>query len=211
MAAEQTTATHQVNITYDKLFEILRSEKNNPDLQKLPEQFISDLVNYLALKNQTLSGSSASDFLSASQQDMTQQQLKNALRIVSEILDRREKKIVLIALNKSRAKTQVIDTQAMLPKEKELFSNLVLLLTNQRTDISNEIMGYKTQAPKPLATQKPQIESNSEITYEATAPIPAFVGPDMQQYGPFEVGDTVTVSEQITKILLKRQQITPKK
>lgn len=207
----ESAPMQQVNITYDKLFEILRSEKNNADLQKLPEHFVNDLVQYLALKNQMLTQGATNDFLSASQQDMTQQQVRNALRIISEILDRREKKIVLMALNKARAKAQVIDTQSMLEKEKDFFSNLVLLLTNHRTDISNTILQYKSakiqhQSTPSVKKEQPQ-PTDGPVLFKVITAIPAFVGPDMKEYGPYAVGEQVEVGEQVAKILLKRGQI----
>ncbi len=46
-----------------------------------------------------------------------------------------------------------------------------------------------------------------EKKYEVIGEISEFFGPDMQHYGPFAVGDKASFSDQIARILLKKNLV----
>ena len=90
-----------VEISYDTLFDLLKREKDRSELQKLETTFYDDLVSYLKQK------SSAQETLPARQQD-------NLKKILKELYERREKKIINMALDMSRTKSNLVDTSALL-------------------------------------------------------------------------------------------------
>jgi DNA replication initiation complex subunit (GINS family) len=93
-------------INYEGLFDCLRQERTNIQLQQLPESFYSDVIDYLRQKEE---------------QPGSGDQLKNAQKIIENIYERREKKILSLAISKSRTQSQLLDTSALLPEEKILF------------------------------------------------------------------------------------------
>ena len=111
--------TKEVNITYETLFELLKREKDMTDLQKLEPSFFNDFVEYLNEKNKILDKEDS--LFSYDEKKKVEKQIENAKRIIKEIYERREKKILNIALIKSRTKSDVIDISSFLENEKKVF------------------------------------------------------------------------------------------
>ncbi|MBD3361911.1 hypothetical protein GF358_03920 [Candidatus Woesearchaeota archaeon] len=133
-------------ITYETLYEILRAEKNKEELCELDENFYVNVLNYLKEKTQILQeASSKSDIFSMDEKDNTQVQLQNIRKIIKEIYERREKKIIGMALNKSRTNSDIIDTSNLLTPEKKFFATLCDLFDNFRIGILARIL--KLQDP----------------------------------------------------------------
>ncbi|MAG08144.1 hypothetical protein CMO89_01620 [Candidatus Woesearchaeota archaeon] len=158
---EQETKQEQekgINITYETLFDILRNEKTRESLQKLDKAFYTDIKNYLLEKNTLLEGQKkGSDLFSASERDKTEKQLINARRIIKEIYDRREKKIISMALNKSRIASNLIDTSVLLEEERKAFNQIVELLKSYRINILlNTMEGREPVSPEAKPETKPE-------------------------------------------------------
>ena len=113
----------EVNITYETLFELLKREKDTADLQKLDPSFFNDFVDYLNEKKKLLVKEDT--LFSYDEKKKVEKQIDNAKRIIKEIYERREKKILGIALTKSRSKSSVIDTSSLLENEKNPFLFLI--------------------------------------------------------------------------------------
>ena len=120
--------SHTINITYETLFDILRAEKEKNELQKLDPSFFQHVVDYLKEKLSILEGREGqSELFSAEERRKTRIQLENIQKILKELYERREKKIVNLALDKSKTKSSLIDTSALLKEEYSLFNLLVFL------------------------------------------------------------------------------------
>ena len=92
----------EVIITYENLYEILRREKYRTELQKLDETFYKDVVKYLQEKRAILESQAKKDNIFASTElEKTQTQLKNVLKIIRELYEKRENKIVQFSLFKN--------------------------------------------------------------------------------------------------------------
>ena len=87
----------EVNITYETLFELLKRERDMSDLQKLEPSFISDFVDYLNEKKKT--SEKEDNLFSSGEKKKVEVQIDNARRLVKEIYERREKKILRKFLN----------------------------------------------------------------------------------------------------------------
>ena len=237
-----SVSRNAANVTYDKLFELLRTERTDPNLQQLPPAFFVDVRAYLALKQESIAKSKIStDIFAADHVETVQQQVRNALHILADIYDRRERKIVNLALNKVRAVGHNVDTSKLLVEEKALFTHIVTLLSAQRATVQklltqDEIVVLPSASSAPLpgsaidsqvsgaqtaalacelvtansVAQTASVQTQSDSVaekYEVIAPISEFFGPDMQRYGPFAVGDQASFSEQIVRILIKKNLV----
>ena len=83
----------EISITYDLLFDILKIEKSREDLQKLDENFYSDIVNYLSSKDSIIENPNTP----IRERELTKIQLSNVKKLLIELYDRREKKIINLA------------------------------------------------------------------------------------------------------------------
>lgn len=126
----------EIKITLETLYDILRNEKKREDLQKLNETFFYDIVNYLKEKKTLLeSKKKEDDLFAAGEREKLEYELTSIRRILKETYEKREKKIIDIALNRSRTKSDIIDTSSMLREEKDFYSQLVFLLDGYRDGI----------------------------------------------------------------------------
>ncbi len=220
-------AEKEVNITYETLFELLRREKSRKDLQKLPDTFFIDVISYLNEKL-NLAKTKKDELFDADENLKTEKQIINIRQILKELYERRERKIMEMALNKSRAGHAIIDTSALLDEEEHLFDALLKILNKNRDQIINNLLKGSAPSvelkvkPEPsqaeefaeeLAAQPESPEAVEESTQEQEANttkleikefVQKFIGLDMKEYGPFEQGDEVELPAEIAQLLIKR-------
>jgi DNA replication initiation complex subunit (GINS family) len=174
-----------IAITYETLYEILRAEKNKEELCELDETFYKNVLDYIKEKSRILQEASAkNDIFSVDEHDTTQLQVQNIKKIIKEIYERREKKIIDIALNKSRTNSDIIDTANLLHPEQKFFETLTDLLDKFRLGILSQILALKQpnlDLECPMKTEElpkepePQEPENKENTAEAEQPKPELV------------------------------------
>lgn len=123
-----------MEITYEILFEALMLEKNRAELQKLDKGFFKALNTYIKDKKKILEGKKVTlDMFSEAEKEKISKQLTNIRKMVKELYERREKKIVEMALTRSRTGSAIMDTSALLEEEKGLFNELIELMDKHRT------------------------------------------------------------------------------
>ncbi len=132
-----------INITYETIFELLRREKNRDELQKLNETFYQDIQLYLQEKNNSLLTHSSSSF-SDLDSEKTMKQVSNTKKMITELFERREKKIIILALNKVRTASAITDTSAMLHDEKEFFHKLTDTFSEYRNYILSKMISDRS-------------------------------------------------------------------
>ena len=131
---------NKISITYETIFELLRREKNRDELQKLNETFYEDVKSYIEEKNKTLqSDASLTDF----DHEKLSKQIQNTKRMIIELFERREKKILIMALNKVRTSSAIVDTSSFLPQEKKFFHDSINLFIIYRNDLFETILSDK--------------------------------------------------------------------
>ncbi|HIH58566.1 MAG: hypothetical protein QT08_C0010G0055 [archaeon GW2011_AR17] len=197
----------EVIITYENLYEILRREKYRTELQKIDETFYQDVIKYLQEKTAILESQSRKESIFASTEvEKTQTQLKNVLKILKELYEKRENKIIQFALFCSRS-NNAQDTSTMLPEEFDLYSQLKETLDNYRLGILNNILQNKLPSlslsnPKDLKGE----EKTDSLSIQVLKDIPEFVGPDLSVYGPFKVGEKQQIPTMIAQMLIDTEQ-----
>ena len=197
----------EVIITYENLYEILRREKYRTELQKIDETFYQDVVKYLQEKKAILESQSKKESIFASTEvEKTQTQLKNVLKILKELYEKRENKIIQFALFCSRSKNAQ-DTSTMLPEEFTLYSHLKNTLDEYRGGILNNLLQTKLPSvekinPKDLKGE----EKMDSIAIEVLKDIPEFVGPDLSVYGPYKTGEKQELPKIIAEMLMNTEQ-----
>ncbi|MBN1386253.1 hypothetical protein JW968_04760 [Candidatus Woesearchaeota archaeon] len=127
-------------ITYETLFDLLRREKSRVELQKLDREFFKDVVDYLKDKEKMMADDVQEDLFSFGEKEKAQKQLFNIRRILRELYDRREKKVLSMAADKAKTGSKLIDTGSLLPQERQLFDSVVNTLLLFRTEIIQKLI-----------------------------------------------------------------------
>jgi len=127
-----------VHITYETLFDLLRKERSLQELQNLNEDFWKHVVEYLQERNEFMKKTSLSE------QEKSKIQLQNIKRIIREIYEHRQRKIVNLAINVVHSEIiSSIDTRSMLPEEKNLFKKLTIDLDKHRKNVLIRVMNHE--------------------------------------------------------------------
>ena len=193
----------KIPITYDSIFEILMREKGSEELQKLPPDFFNNLIEYISEKKKTAE-STATDPFSLQEKDRKTKELKNISGMLTELYERREKKILNMAMIRSRTGADIVDTSGLLAEEKMLFDSLIAQLDHYRSNILQKILEARPTA----AEDKPEVPTAAEDTGNKVVrflhAVPKFVGKELEVYGPFEQEDIANLPEEIAEILIEK-------
>ncbi|MBI2134183.1 hypothetical protein HYU11_05900 [Candidatus Woesearchaeota archaeon] len=192
----------QVNLTYESIFDVLVREKGREELQKLGDTFFNDVASYIQNKTSLME--------SESNKDKVMQQIHNTKRMLRELYERREKKVMNMALVASRTSPGFIDTSNMLSVEKSLFEGLLSQLDMYRENVLKNILNsrqpiafagqeQKPAVPEPVNAPDP-IENGKLIRFIKA--VSSFVGKELEIYGPFEEGQTARIPVELADILI---------
>ncbi len=200
----------EVVITYETLFEILKRERDRTELQKLEPAFFSDTIRYIKDKKKILEAKSDSPF-AGEEKKKTERQLENIYKILKELYERREKKIIAIALDKSRTKSNLIDTTALMNEEKVFFDALTNTFDAYRDEILFSVLNEKMPFMRALSDKKPKEDFKSALDIKKSTKlvrfmdkIPKFVGPELEEYGPYNEEDIASLPSEVAEVLLNR-------
>ena len=206
----------RVNITYETLFDMLRNEKNREELQKLDKSFFEDLIQYINDKKELLSQDRDSELFSGLEKEKTIKQLENIKKLVRELYERREKKIVNMALISSRTGS-ILDDSALLKEEKQLFDSLIEVLNKTRAGVLLKVLKAEKPELKFKQAVKDVKESKVGTAVEPkkkdaklvrfTHAVPKFLGKELEVYGPFEEEDVASLPEEIADVLIGKGRV----
>lgn len=143
-------------ITYETLFDILRKEKSKSELQQLPADFYGQVVGYIRELHDAVE---AAGGIAASGSQKSLVQLRNAQKILRELYERRERKILEMALNRARTESNIVDTSTLLSQEKPFYEESAGALSTNKTALLEPIL--RGEAPAGV-TVPPRGELGSE-------------------------------------------------
>lgn len=168
-------------LTFDSIREIERIEKNNKKLQKLPDNFILDVNEYLA-KKESIKEKTSSNIL----------ELENVKSTIRRIFEMRERKISEMALY--TVKTGM-PPENLTKNEENLFYTLVEGIKSHRekffSDISREVYAKEEKAEQ------------KKTEYRVKKTVPEFIGPDMKTYKLMEDNVVSDLPKPLNDLLIK--------
>jgi len=203
-------AQQPVVITFESLYEFSRRERDKDDLLELPPTFLDDVVRYVREKKAILDASNVqNDAFSIAERKSQSQQLETVKKLFRELYERRERKIVDLALNRVKTNSNIVDTSKLMTHERMLFDAVVKNLEETRSEVLHTILDAK------LVTFAAHIEE-SEDTVEAadqktkhvkfTSQVEPFVGSELEEYGPFNENDEAYLPSEIAHALIANGQ-----
>src|SRR3989338_9742395 len=176
-------------ITYEMLYEILREEKANNKIAKLDENFFKNVINYISEKQNVLESQQKKESVfTLAETAKIKKQLENIQRILKELYEKRESKMLQLALFQSRT-SEAVDVSMLLELEKEFFNDMLKSLNSYRNAILVSLLESKEpkleekEEPKALKSQTEQVGVKLVRILGA---VPQFVGDDLHVYAPFE-------------------------
>jgi DNA replication initiation complex subunit (GINS family) len=182
-------------ITHEILYEILTKEKSRPEIQKIDPAFFLQLDSYLEEKELILKSQKEKNSF-PEEIKKTEQQLRTINQLATEIIERRKRKILDMALLNSRTPSTPIKN--ILPKEQDLYNSVLNSLTNFSTQ--------KQENHKPQTLKEENPPNHSAILIRFLHAVPKFVGTDTNIYGPFTKEDIANLPVSTAKILLDKKR-----
>jgi len=174
-------------ITYNDLYELLRKEKYNENLQVLPKNFIADFVEYLGDKRET---EEQQDDLFVDSVAKSKKQFENAVALFKELMLRRKKKLLSLVFVATETGIMKRDYENMLVHEKETFDKLVKSFEEGDKELSSLLAGNKKEAVK------------KQIMVLFSNDVEEFVDQKGKGVGPFASGELANLDVSIAEILV---------
>ena len=196
------------NYNYEELRKVHRNEKFEEDLQNVTEDFYIKASSYISQKIAflgTIKDMSENRF-SDDARISAETELNNARRVLKDIYERREKKILLSCLSNSRTNNSVVDLRKMLEAEKDFYSEIVEVLKKYRNKILTPVLvGEAGENVKKVAEIKNEEELSNKIV-GIIEDIPSFKWNDEKVYGPFKKGDIANIPKQLAELLINQKK-----
>ncbi|MFW6450271.1 MAG: hypothetical protein ACOCZ6_04395 [Nanoarchaeota archaeon] len=192
----------EMTINYETVYELLRREKSREEMQKLPENFVEELAKYVQwLGTEVNKKKRDIDSFSSDEIRREEQKYYNMRRVISELYEKRERKIINMAITKSRTNAKLADVANLLDTEKELFNSLVETLNLYRKKSMEEMLGKKKKEQEGK-TQENNPQGKRMVRFLSA--VPKFYDKEMNVLGPFEPDEIASLPPEITDILIKK-------
>lgn len=208
----------EVTITYETLFEILKRERDMADLQKIDANFFNNFIEYLNDKKGMMDKNDP--LFSYDEKKKIERQIDNAKRMMKDIYERREKKIINIALIKSRTRSNVIDTSSLLESEKNFLNEVETVLNRHRDTILQNVMEGKNIEIREIPNKDSMPKNPGEVPSDRrgqekketklvrfVCSVPKFVGEELEEYGPFSEEDIANLPMEIADLLISKGRV----
>lgn len=173
----------------------------------LEPTFFADVIKYLGDKEVIVKSQESKKGLFSSEIEKTKKQLQNIKKILKELYEKRESKIIELALFSSRIGKKEENLSAMMLEEAKMYNQLYNNLVSFRQGILENIMNKQLPKismvkPKGLKSEKKE----EKILLRIIHAIPKFVGPNMEIYGPFDEEDMVFLDKNIANTLINKRR-----
>ena len=193
-----------VIITYETLYELLRREKSRSEIQDLGKDFFNDVIKYVKDKKDILESQKSKDNVFAAREiERTTKQLDSIYRILKELYEKREGKILTSATLNSRNDSK-IDMSVFLPDEFKFYETI----KNDLNLYRKGILGNLLEGKLPVLGEPKVIKSDfkDKMLIRFIIPVPKFVGSNGFNYGPFEEEDVANLSLDVAKLLIEKER-----
>jgi DNA replication initiation complex subunit (GINS family) len=179
-------------LSYDEIRRIYRLEKNTSKLVEVADDFYNVLNEFIKQEKEHYL-ESLKDFSIEEARDFA-----NLKKMVEEIFLLRQRKILNMALLSSRGNND--SKLAMAGPELKTFSSVTALLEKQRETVEEMFQANGTEK-----TSGEKKKSLDLVPLKILKEVPAFIGTDMKEYGPFSSNQTVELPFAIAKLFMERK------
>lgn len=175
-------------INFDYIREAYIAEKNESKLSNIPKDFFKKVGNYIKIKE---------EMLKKIQDEKVKYELKNAKKMIDEIILLRLKKIiegVFVFLRSGGIPPN------MLEPEEKFFFRIIDLVKELRKNLL-----FSDQQKGELGITIGELKENEKgkVRIKIREEIPKFLGPDGNYYGPFEKEAVIEIEKKIASYLVE--------
>ena len=197
-------------ITYEKLYDILRKEKYAQELQKIDKDFFRSVVEYLKEKEAIAESQKGKESIFSAEAESTIKQVSNIKKLIKELYEKREYKIIQLAMFASRIADKEIPS-ALLTEERPLFLDVVNILNIYRESIVQNVIEKRLPTPgeQPKSIKRDFLDDTKQSDTKVVRfmhAVPKFVANDMNTYGPFDEEDTAILPNKAADVLIDKKR-----
>jgi len=139
-------------LTYNDIYEALRKEKYNEQLQPLEKNFIKEVASYL------------------NERKNMKRQLENAVSIFRELMLRRRKKLLNLVFIARETGISKRDFDNMLDFEKEMFDKIIKSMEESDKKMNDSLTGKQEKSENILILFKENVEEFMGLNGEMLGP-----------------------------------------
>lgn len=180
-----------MELNYDELMRIYRLEKNSSKLVDLEADFYNALNSFMQNEKKKYLDS-LNDFSESKARNFS-----NLKKIIEEIFNLREKKILNKALIASR--TKEIDSSNLCPQEEKTFNEILSILNSQREFFERVFNGETGEKNENTG------KDLNKVSIRIICDVPSFIGTDLKEYGPYKEGESVELPYKIGQLFISRK------
>ncbi len=201
----------EVVFTYEALYELLRREKSREELQKIDLTFFNDVLKYLKDKQSSYDDSFAkNDVFSQAEREKISIQLSNAKRLLRDLYDIRERKILIMAVNHCRTKAHLVDSANLLPEESLMFQSICAVLSQHRFGVLQKLCDLRKPelfpcilpVPEKISEKVEELKTVDKKQIKFLESIEPFAGEELEMYGPFAKDESAILPCELADILI---------
>jgi len=175
----------EFTLDYDELRKIYRLETKSPNLSKLHPEFYKELKKFLSDEKKKYVEEMKDSFSPS-----ILKKLDTLKKMIEKVREIRLKKCMNLCLMYSR--TNDFKEEGLIDFEID-FAKGIIKLIDKQNEQTNIIFGISKKA------KSENIQNLIKVKF--LQKIPAFIGADMKEYGPFEENDVCDLPEDICSIL----------
>jgi len=191
-------------ISYKTLRKIQQMERKSPMLTKIDSHFYINLSEYINALNSRFEKESKSQ-----KKMLLKNEIQNTNKIIRNIYEHREKKILFAAISKARGGRP--DLKNLIDAERNLFDSTLKLMVQSREQLlerkSKDERGKdsKNTEIKKEETRTEKKDNTNQLVM-ITKNIPEFIGTDTKKY-TLRAGDIISLPKNMSDMLLKRNVV----
>ena len=172
---------------YNELYEAWKKEKENLEIQRLPEDFYARLAEYM----QKIREESRMLDEKTTKARLMRLELRNVRKMIEELVQLRRGKV----LRKIMAE-KIVPRENLTDEEERLHGGVLPLTESYETFLKDLLRGRLSTVKK---GEKPK-----QMLVRFLQPVPAIIGSDMKPYGPFKAEDIATLPTENARILINQ-------
>lgn len=184
-------------LTYKEISKKQRKEETKEDLTEIEENFYNELSKYIRNKVKRYKEKKEKNQGKMGDKIVKKigKEIKNIRKMVRNIYDKREGKIVLRALSDARRESKVDDTSSMLPHEENLYFQTKEVLEKYRKNLLKLVLfGEYGQNQKQ--------GNNKLLKFEQD--VPKFIWKNNKKYGPFKKKGVANLPKKLANFLIDK-------
>lgn len=153
----------EITISYDSLFDLTRREKSREELQKIEDSFYGDVASFLKDQERGLMGLSH-----GMEYEKAKIQITNVKKLLKELYEKRERKILNLVLYKVKSGTSLVDMTPLLPEEQVFFEKAYQLLMQGRESIIEPVLAGRNASMDILVNALTPKQENAGLPENST-------------------------------------------